>query len=151
MPQSLACLLVHLTFSTKDRTPWITQDIESELFPYLNGIAKKCDLPALAIGGASDHVHLLLSQARSWSLSDVVEALKTGSSKWIKTKGASLKQFKWQTGYAAFSIGRSNEAAVRKYIARQRREHHKKVAFKDEIRVFLKKYQIEFDERFVWN
>ncbi|MCK6474325.1 MAG: IS200/IS605 family transposase [Planctomycetes bacterium] len=150
MPQSLACLLVHLTFLTKDRMPVITPEIEKELFPYLNGIAKNCDSPALAIGGASDHVHLLLSQARTWSLSDLVEALKTGSSKWIKTKGAPFKGFKWQTGYAAFSIGRSNEVAVRKYIARQR-EHHRKITFKDEIRAFLKKYRVDFDERYVWD
>ena len=150
MPQSLSSILVHLVFSTKERHPWIDQEIETELFRYLGGVMKNCDSPSLIVNGVSDHVHILFRLARTWRLCDVVEEVKKRSSKWIKTKGSRYRQFQWQGGYGAFSIGESMVAATRRYIARQK-EHHRRRSFQQELRTFLEKYQIEYDERYVWD
>jgi len=150
MPQSLACVLVHIVFSTKNRVRWIAEDIEPELHAYLGGICRNADSPALAVGGTDDHVHLLCSLARTLSLSELLQEIKTGSSTWIKTRGADYAGFHWQDGYSAFSIGRSGERDVRRYIARQK-EHHRRVSFQDELRAFLRKYGIEYDERYIWD
>lgn len=80
----------------------------------------------------------------------MVKEVKRGSSLWIKTKGKDLEDFAWQNGYGIFSIGQSQIAAVKLYIANQER-HHLKVSFQDEFRAFLKRYEIEFDERYVWD
>jgi len=150
MPQSLSSLLVHLVFSTKDRRPWITPEIEQELFPYMATLMKACDSPALIINGTADHVHLLFSLARTWKLCDVVEEVKKRSSKWIKTKGDAFRLFQWQGGYGAFSIGQSMVPTTRRYIANQK-EHHRMRSFQEEFQAFLVKYQIEYDERHVWD
>lgn len=102
------------------------------------------------IGGTEDHVHILVSLPRSLSLSKLVEEIKKGSSKWIKTKGEHHRLFAWQNGYGAFSIGESNYDVLKRYIQNQV-EHHKNVSFQDEFRAFLKKYRISFDEKYVWD
>ena len=81
---------------------------------------------------------------------DVVEEVKKSSSKWLKTKGPALEHFQWQAGYGAFSIGASGVEAVRRYIAGQK-EHHRRKSFQDEFRAFLTRYQVEYDERYVWD
>ncbi len=150
MAQSLACVLVHIVFSTKNRVRLIMPDVESELHAYLGGICKRLKSPALSVGGTDDHVHLLCSLARTVSLSDLLEEVKAGSSKWMKTKGSDYASFLWQDGYSAFSIGRSGEPNVRGYIDRQK-EHHRRVSFQDELRAFLRKYRVEYDERYIWD
>jgi putative transposase len=150
MPQSLSCLLVHIVFSTKNRRPFIDPAIEPELHAYLGGICRDMKSPALDINGAEDHVHILCSLSKTVCVADLIEEIKTGSSKWIKTKGHDYAAFYWQTGYSAFSIGRSGEAALKRYIARQK-EHHRKVSFQDELRTFLRKYGVEYDERYIWD
>jgi REP element-mobilizing transposase RayT len=104
----------------------------------------------LAIDGTSDHVHVLFSFARVVTIADVVEEIKTSTSKWIKTKGQEFTNFHWQRGYGAFSIGQSNVASLKRYI-RQQKEHHKRVTFQDEYRKFLKAYGIDYDEKYVWD
>jgi REP element-mobilizing transposase RayT len=106
--------------------------------------------PALAIDGTQDHVHSLFALSRVITIADVVEEVKTESSKWIKTKGPEFTNFHWQSGYGAFSIGQSQVAAVRRYIQSQKK-HHRRVTFQDEFRKFLKRYQIDYDERYVWD
>jgi putative transposase len=150
MPQSHACVLIHLIFSTKNRHPWLTPEIEPELYPYLASIFRAHDSPALAINGVADHVHALFRLARTQRICDVLEAVKTNSSKWTKTKGLVFSTFEWQRGYGAFSIGQSSVERVKKYIERQK-EHHRIRTFQEEFRLFLKKYGIEFDERYVWD
>ena len=150
MPQSLASVLVHLVFSTKNREPWITETIETELHKYLSTIFRGCDSPALLVGGYNDHIHALFSLSRKWAIADIVEEVKTNSSKWIKTKGEEFQQFYWQSGYGAFSVSQSNVEQVRTYIANQK-EHHSKHDFLFEYRHLLKKYEVEFDERYVWD
>ena len=149
MPQSYASILLHLVFSTKNREPLISPTIEPELFAYLGAVMKTNGSPALAINGSLDHVHILTSFCRTKSVAEVIEELKTDSSAWIKTKGKEFSQFYWQTGYGAFSIGRSNVGSLKSYIARQK-THHKKVTFQDEFRKLLRLYEIEFDERYIW-
>jgi putative transposase len=150
MPQSLSSILIHLVFSTKNRESFITPAIEQELHPYLATIFRALKSPALAIDGTTDHIHILFCLGRVMRIADLVEEVKTGSSKWIKTKGPGFRNFHWQKGYGVFSIGQSNVAALKRYIHGQKR-HHRRVTFQDEYRKFLKRYEIEYDERYVWD
>jgi putative transposase len=150
MPQSLSSVLVHLVFSTKNRIPLISAEIEPELHAFVGGIARDCGCSLLAAGGVEDHCHLLCSLSRTISISTLMEELKTRSSKWIKTKGVTFSGFHWQNGYGAFSIGQSQVNSLKAYFAVQK-THHKKVSFQDEFRVFLRKYEITFDERYMWD
>lgn len=150
MPQSLSAILIHLVFSTKNREPFITPAIEPELHPYMASIFRALKSPSLTIEGTADHLHILFSLGRVMRVADLVEEVKTESSKWIKTKGPEFRRFHWQNGYGAFSIGQSGVAALKRYIHDQK-QHHKRVTFQDEYRKFLKRYQIEYDERYVWD
>jgi len=150
MPQSLASVLIHLVFSTKHRQPFITPAVETELHKYMATVFRGCDSPALLVGGYEDHIHALFSLSRKWAIADVVEEVKTSSSKWIKTKGAEFPQFHWQSGYGAFSVSQSNVEKVKNYIANQK-EHYSKQSFQDEFREFLEKHGVEYDERYVWD
>jgi putative transposase len=150
MSQSLANVLVHIIFSTKNRAPFIKPDIENELFPYLASIFKSNRSPTHQIGGTEDHVHIVCSLSRTTSIANLLEEAKKSSSKWIKTKGQKYSKFAWQNGYGAFSIGQSQLPVVKKYIAGQK-EHHRRKTFQEEFREFLRKYQIQFDERYVWD
>jgi REP element-mobilizing transposase RayT len=150
MAQSLASILIHLVFSTKMREPFITPEIEPELHKYLAMIFRECKSPALLVGGDKDHIHALFALARTWAVADLVEEVKTSSSKWIKTKGRAWSQFQWQSGYGAFSIGQSNVAALKRYILNQK-EHHRRRSFQDEFRALCRKYEVEYDERYVWD
>src|ERR1044072_6894110 len=147
MPQSLSSILIHLVFSTKNREPFITPEIESELHPYMATIFREVKSPSLTIGGTSDHIHTLFSLGRVITIADVVEEVKTNTSKWIKTKGREFRDFHWQRGYGAFSIGQSGVEGLKRYI-RNQKEHHRHVTFQDEYRKFLKAYGIDFDERY---
>jgi len=150
MPQSLSSILIHLVFSTKNREPFITPTVESELHPYMATIFHDHRSPSLVIDGTSDHVHTLFALGRTITIADLVEEVKTNSSKWIKTKGHEFKNFHWQKGYGAFSIGQSNVGALKRYIHSQK-QHHRRVTFEDEYRNFLKRYEVEYDERYVWD
>ncbi len=150
MSQSLASVLIHLVFSTKNREPFINEAIEPELYAYMGAIFRDLRSPMLAGNGTPDHVHLLFSLGRTVTIADVVEEVKKSSSKWIKTKGTQFEGFAWQGGYGAFSIGESGVAALRRYIARQK-QHHQTRTFQDEFRSLLQKYGIAFDERYVWD
>jgi REP element-mobilizing transposase RayT len=147
--QSLSNILIHIIFSTKKRTPFIKSDVEKDLYSYIVGIAKEYGSHVYEIGGVEDHIHILASLSRTITISKLIEELKKGSSKWMKTKGAQYFDFSWQHGYCALSIGYSGLGALRKYIQNQK-EHHKKTFFQDEIRQFLNKYQIPFDEKYIW-
>jgi putative transposase len=150
MPQSLSSILIHLIFSTKNREPFITEAIEKELHPYMATSFRSLKSPSLTIDGTTDHVHILFSLSRVIKIADLVEEVKTDSSKWIKTKGVEFRNFHWQRGYGAFSIGQSQVPALKRYIARQK-IHHQRVTFQHEYRKFLKSYGIEYDERYVWD
>ena len=148
MPQSLSSLLVHIVFSTKNRTPWISPDLRKELYPYLGAIVRNAGGVPIQIGGIDDHVHALIVLPRTMSVAQMVEKVKTASSKWMKTKG--VPKFAWQGGYGAFSIGRSERDAVVAYI-RGQEAHHKKRSFQDEYRELLDETGVEYDEKYVWD
>jgi len=150
MAQSLSSILIHLVFSTKNREPFITPAIETELHPYMATIFRELKSPSLAINGTSDHLHILFSLGRVIKVADLVEEVKTESSKWIKTKGPEFRNFHWQAGYGAFSIGQSNVETLKRYIRGQKR-HHRRFTFQDEFRKFLTRYEIDYDERYVWD
>ena len=150
MPQSLSSVLVHLVFSTKNREPFITPEIEPELYPYMATVFRTMKSPSLTIHGTTDHVHALFSLGRVIAIADLVEEVKTETSKWIKTKGYFFRNFHLQSGYGAFSIGQSQVPLLKRYIQNQKR-HHQRVTFQDDYRKFLKSYQIEYDERYVWD
>ena len=125
MPQSLSCILIHLVFSTKNRERVLTPPIQSELHPYLAGTLDNIECPSLQAGGVEDHVHLFFGLSRTRTIADVVETVKTSSSKWIKTKGVELTNFHWQSGYGAFSVSVSQVGRVRQYINDQIKHHEK--------------------------
>jgi REP element-mobilizing transposase RayT len=148
MPQSLARNTLHLIFSTKNRQPLIAPGLDTRLFAYLAGTLNELKCPAFAVGGVADHIHILFSLARTISLSNAVEEVKKSSSKWMKQNGA-LK-FYWQGGYGAFSVSASKEKAVSEYIANQPMKH-RELTFQDELRAFLTKHRMKWDERYVWD
>ncbi|MBE7462359.1 MAG: IS200/IS605 family transposase [Planctomycetes bacterium] len=149
MGQSLASLLVHIVFSTKNRQPLITPDLEPELHAYLGGVCKELHSPALAINGYTDHVHLLCSLSKTMALAELLRKVKAHSSTWAKRKGRAHGNFAWQDGYSAFSIGQSGVPALMRYIESQK-NRHRRVGYQEELRSFFKKYGVAFDERYVW-
>ncbi len=151
MSQSLAKILVHSVFSTKERRPFLRdRALREELHRYIGGILLSHDCQPLMIGGVEDHVHILSALSRTCQAAEMVKEVKRGSSLWIKTKRGHLQDFAWQSGYGIFSIGFSQIESVRNYITKQE-EHHRKVSFQDEFRKLLKRYEIEFDECYVWD
>jgi putative transposase len=150
MPQSLAQILVHLVFSTKNREPVLADDIRDELHAYIGGIVENLHGTLLKSGSVADHIHLLIAHPRTCAPSDLVKEIKTGSSKWLKTKSSTYENFHWQGGYGMFSISPAHRQAVEQYIGNQA-EHHRKVTFQEEYRRMLKKYGIQYDERYVWD
>jgi putative transposase len=150
MPQSLSKVYVHITFSTKNRQNLIDDNIKNSLFEYLGGICKGLDCNPLQIGGYHDHIHVICMLSRKIAQMTLMEELKKQSSKWIKTKGQAYYNFYWQSGYGIFSVNPAETDVVVNYIMNQD-EHHKKISFQDEYRAFLKKYKVEYDERYLWD
>lgn len=150
MGQSLVKNYMHIVFSTKHRQPMIHPPFESELHSYLAGICKNMECQPIKVGGYTDHVHILCMLSKKIALMKLLEEMKSHSSKWMKTKDVSLKDFYWQDGYGAFSVNPSEVDNVIAYIENQH-EHHRKKTFQEEYRAFLDKYQIEYDERYVWD
>ena len=149
MPQSLSKIYIHTVFSTKNREPFLSDDaLRDELHAYMGGIAKKLDCYPIRIGGTADHVHLLTVLARTRAVADFVKEVKRVSSAWLREKG--ISGFKWQAGYARFSVSQSRLERVEKYVEGQP-EHHRSVGFRDELRRFFEKHGLKFDERYVWD
>jgi REP element-mobilizing transposase RayT len=150
MPQSLSKVYVHITFSTKNRQNLIDESIEASLYEYLGGICKGLECNPVKVGGHKNHVHVLCLLSRKVAQMKLLEELKKQSSKWIKTKGQFYSNFYWQDGYGIFSINPTETDKVIDYIQEQHK-HHKHKSFQDEFRAFLKKYKVEYDERYVWD
>ena len=150
MGQSLVKNYIHIIFSTKGRYPLIINPFEKQLHNYLGGICNKHECTPIIIGGYVDHVHILCLLSKKVALVSLLEDLKSSSSKWMKSLDFTLKDFYWQDGYGSFSVNPSQVDVVVEYIKNQH-DHHRKKTFQDEYRAFLKKYKVEFDERFVWD
>ncbi len=149
MPQSLAQLYVHLVFSTRGRARLIPAELQPRLHAYLAATSNALDCPAIKAGGMPDHIHLLFRLSRKICLSDAVKAAKVESSKWMKTEGG-VRDFAWQAGYGAFSVSASDVGEVTDYICNQPHHHHQR-SFQDEFRRLLQRYQLEYDEAYVWD
>ncbi|SPF36677.1 transposase [Syntrophobacter sp. SbD1] len=151
MPQSLAQVHVHLIFSTKNRMPFLVDaELRKEMHAYLASVMKAYEAPAQIVGGTADHVHILSTLSRTTTIAKVIGEAKRNSSKWIKTKGGNLQLFQWQNGYGAFSVSFSKITEVREYISNQM-NHHGKLSFQEEYRLFLRKHGLDFDEAHVWD
>ena len=151
MPQSLAQIYLHIVFSTKGHAPYL-QDaaFSEELYAYIAGICKSLDCHAKPVGGHVDHLHILCSLSRQKTVADLIREVKTRSSRWIKERKPGFAGFHWQDGYGVFSVSQSQVEKVRVYIDNQR-EHHRTMTFKEEFRMWLREYGIDFDERYVWD
>jgi len=151
MPQSLVEIYVHIVFSTKGRAPFLKdRDFRERTHAYLKGICENQESPSLAIGGVTDHVHILCRLSKTGDVSTLVREVKRDSSKWIKANAPRLAEFHWQQGYGAFSVSPSHIKALKQYIADQE-SHHRTESFQDEFRRLCKKYGAAIDERYVWD
>ena len=150
MPGTYSQLLLHVVFSTKSRTPWIATEVAERLYPYIGGIIRAEKGMLYDIGGVEDHIHMYLRWRPDGSVSDLLRTVKARSSKWVHETFPALREFAWQEGYSVVSVSKSQEEAVKKYIAGQA-EHHKKIDFKSELLRILRAHGIEFDERFVFD
>lgn len=150
MPQSLAKIYIHLIFSTKNRERAVPDDLRPGLHAYMGGVLRDLGCTAVDINTEPDHAHVLFLLSRTESLSNIVRQVKTGSTHWLQDKQPALRHFHWQNGYGAFSVSQSTLQEVREY-GRGQREHHRVMTFQEEFRKFLTRYEIEFDERYVWD
>ena len=151
MPQSLAKILLHSTFSTKGRVPLLQdKSIRNELYAYMATVLQSIGCPALIIDGVPDHIHILNRLSRTITVAEMFEKIKSSSSGWIKSKGPKFRDFYWQSGYGAFSVSESRVPDVRKYIENQK-EHHRRLSFQDEFRALCERHGIAIDERYVWD
>jgi len=148
MSHTYCSSLFHCVFSTKERRNTNAPEIRARLWAYIGGIAREHEMKALAVGGTEDHVHILLSLPSSLSIAAAMREIKSASSPWMHESG-DCKDFAWQEGYGAFSIGTAQTSATIAYIARQE-DHHRRRDFQAEFVAFLKKHRIEYDPRYVW-
>ncbi len=141
--------LYHCVFSTKHRRNLIPHDME-QVWAYTGGVARTNGFHALAVGGTASHAHILLSLPATMPIATAIQLVKAGSSKWLHDEFPELREFAWQEGYGAFSIGVSQVDDTLQYIARQA-EHHRTRTFEEEYLAVLKKCGIEYDERYVFD
>ena len=150
MPQSLTKIYIHIVFSTKNRLHTIGQDIKNDLYDYLGGICKQLECNPVRVGGYTNHIHILCILSKKITIIKLIEELKKNSSKWVKTKNNKYLNFYWQDGYSVFSVNPSEIDVVINYINNQEK-HHMRISFEDESRSFFKKYNIEYNEKYVWD
>jgi REP element-mobilizing transposase RayT len=150
MPGTYSQILLHVVFSTKHRARLIDAELADQLYPYIGGIVRAQKATLYAIGGVEDHVHLYLRWRTDHAIAELMRTIKSRSSKWVHEKFPNHRRFAWQEGYAAFSVSKSQEPAVKQYIATQA-EHHKKGDFKSELLRLLRAHGIDFDERYVFD
>ena len=141
MSQSLSLVIIHVNFSTKDRRAFLDKELRAAMHSYLATVVRNAGCEYYRVGGAENHVHLAIRLSRSLTIADLVEQLKTSSSKWLKTQWPNLKDFSWQRGYGCFSIAPKDLDALIDYIDRQPK-HHLNQTFQDEFRKFLDRYGV---------
>jgi REP element-mobilizing transposase RayT len=150
MPGTFSQIYIQVVFAVKGRESLIHKEWEERLYQYITGIVRTKEQKLIAINGMPDHIHVLIGMKPSCCLSDLVREIKKSSNDFINQKRLSKFRFRWQEGYGAFSYSHSQIDAVAKYILNQK-EHHKKVTFKQEYIDFLKKFEIEHDEKYLFN
>ncbi|MCX6349677.1 MAG: IS200/IS605 family transposase [Candidatus Aureabacteria bacterium] len=149
MPQSFSSVTVHIVFSTKNRIPSISNEIEGRLYAYIGGIVRNRKAPLLVVGGTADHLHMLVSLPRDVCLADLVREIKSLSSGWIHQTCGLMRDFSWQAGYGAFSVSFTNINSVRNYIDKQK-EHHRGISYKEEFIQFLQRHNLPYNEKYLW-
>jgi REP element-mobilizing transposase RayT len=138
MSHTYTCLLAHVVFSTKDRQRFIDAELALRLHPYLGGICRDLKCPALAVGGVEDHVHMLISYPPTMALANLLRDIKANSSKWIH-ETFEREEFAWQPGYGGFSVSKSAEPTVEKYIFNQV-EHHQQMTLQEEFAILIERH-----------
>jgi putative transposase len=150
MPQSLSKVILHIIFSTKDRERWLDSGVRPRMHAYLATVCRGLGAELIRVGGVADHVHIVTTLPRTVSQAQLIEQIKKGSSKWIKTVDGRYRGFFWQRGYGAFSVSASQLDAVLQYVDAQQ-EHHRTRTFQEEYRELLHKHGLDVDERYVWD
>lgn len=150
MPGTYSQILLHVVFSTKGRAASIKPEVQARLYPYIGGIVRAEKGTLYAIGGMPDHVHLLVRWRTDAAIADLMRMVKARSSRWMHQTFPDAAAFAWQEGYAAFSVSKSAEPDVKRYIETQG-EHHGKHGFKEELLALLKAHGVDFDERYVFD
>jgi REP-associated tyrosine transposase len=150
MPQSLSKVILHIIFSTKDRERWLDSGVRPRMHAYLATVCRGLGAELIRVGGVADHVHIVTTLPRTVSQAQLIEQIKKGSSKWIKTVDGRYRGFFWQRGYGAFSVSASQLDAVLQYVDAQQ-EHHRTRTFQEEYRELLHKHGVDFDESYVWD
>jgi putative transposase len=150
MPQSLSKVTLHIIFSTKNREPWLDRDVRPRMHAYLATICRDLGAELVRVGGVADHVHIVTTLPRTLSQAELIEQAKKTSSKWIKTLNPRYRGFFWQRGYSAFSVSSSQLDAVLQYIEAQQ-AHHRRRTFQEEYLELLRKHDVDFDERYLWD
>ena len=143
-------LFYHFVWTTKKREPLLPPAIELRVHGFLRAEAAKMQAPMCYVGGTIDHIHILLLMSKNFALCKLIEMVKKESSKWIKSQTPVLRNFYWQSGYAAFSVSESAAESVSTYIENQE-AHHRKRTFQDELRELLERHKVEYDERYLWD
>ena len=149
MSHSYVSSLYHCVFSTKERRKSMGPELREQLWPYLGGIARQNEMKALAVGGVEDHVHIVLSLPSRIEIAKAIQLIKGGSSKWVHDTFPRQRDFAWQQGYGAFSIGISQLDATIGYVNAQP-EHHRRKTFEEEFLAILDRHGIVYDPRYVW-
>ncbi len=150
MANTYTSLTYHIVFSTKYRHRSIRDEIEPELHKYIAGIIRENKSQPIEIIGVEDHIHILTGISPTIAVSDMVRLIKSNSSKWFNEHFQSRHKFRWQTGYAGFTVSQSQQEVVQRYV-RNQREHHRTMSFSDEYLTLLQKYGISFDDQYVFD
>ena len=149
MANTYTSVNIHYVFSTKNREPLLVGELKERLWAFMGGIARENGMMARAIGGAADHVHLLISMPTTLSVAKAIQLVKGGSSTWVHQTFPQIRNFAWQEGYGAFAVSISHLPETIAYIANQE-ERHRKKSFQQEYLAFLKRHRIKYDEKYLW-
>ena len=147
---SFVKVYVHYVFSTKYREPYIVPELENQLWAYMGGIARNNNMEAIAINGTEDHAHVLLSLPSTITIAHAIQLVKGASSNWVHETFREYQDFEWQKGYGAFIISHYDLQKTINYIKNQRK-HHQTQNYKSEFLGLLKKYDLDYDERYIWD
>jgi putative transposase len=157
VPQSLSNVILHIVFATSHRIPCLIKTVRTSLFPYMATIVRNAGSECYRAGGVEDHVHLAVRLNRTETISNLVQGIKAGSSKWLKTQAPHLRDFSWQGGYAAFSVSYRGLDSLVSYIDGQEAHHAGSRSgewirsFEEEYRSLMHEHGVEYDERYVWD
>ena len=150
MPTTYTNLLYHIVFSTKSRAPLIADEWKEEMYRYIGGIIRAEGGVPIEIGGINDHVHILAKLKPTVSVPELLNKIKSNSSKWASDHKMKMRKFGWQEGYAAFSVNESQVPRLVAYI-RNQAEHHRKQTFQEELIEFLERHGVEYDPKYLWD